>query len=104
MQTALSSSSARPTASRATVPSRGAVAPGTRETSASVTEGVVEDAPFRVQLVVAAVPVAHLLMPCDVVDFLSTIFPNDLAILILTVAIKPLPAGALVEAWKELPP
>ena len=67
---------------------------------------VVEQAPFRVQLVVAAVPVASLLMPCDVFDFLSqsVLLQNDLAMLILTAAIKePLPVGALVEAWKQLP-
>ncbi len=68
--------------------------------------GVVEEAPLRVQLAVAAVPVASLLMPCDVVDFLSTsaLLQDDLAMLILTAAIKePLPVGALVEAWKQLP-
>ena len=67
---------------------------------------VVEEAPFRVQLAVAAVPVASLLMPCDVVDFLmwSALLQDDLAMLILTAAIKePLPVGALVEAWKQLP-
>ena len=65
--------------------------------------GVVEEAPFREQLAVAAVPVAPLLLPCDVVDFLSTsaLFQDDLAMLILTASIKePLPEGALVEAWK----
>ena len=67
---------------------------------------VVEAAPFRVQLAVAAVPVAPLLMPCDVGDFLSqsTVVQNDLAMLILTAAIKePLAVGALVEAWQQLP-
>ena len=67
---------------------------------------VVEEAPFRVQLAVAAVPLASLLMPCDVVDFLSqsALLQDDLAMLILTAAIKePLPVGALVEAWKQLP-
>jgi len=67
---------------------------------------VVEGADFRVQLAVAAVPLAPLLMPCDVVDFLSqsTLLRDDLAMLILTAAIKePLPVGALVEAWKQLP-
>ena len=66
----------------------------------------VEEAPFRVQLAVAAVPLASLLMPCDVVDFLSqsALLQDDLAMLILTAAIKePLPVGALVEAWKQLP-
>ena len=58
------------------------------------------------QLAVAAVPVAPLLMPCDVEDFLprSDLLKNDLAMLILTAAIKePLAVGALVEAWKQLP-
>lgn len=58
------------------------------------------------QLAVVAVPVAPLLMPCDVADFLSQsgLFQDDLAMLILTAAIKePLPVGALVEAWKKLP-
>jgi len=67
---------------------------------------VLEKAEFRVQLAVAAAPVASLLMPCDVVDFLSqsTLLQHDLAMLILTAAIKePLPVGALVEAWKQLP-
>ena len=65
--------------------------------------GVVEEAPFREQLAVAAVPVAPLLLPCDVVDFLSTsaLFQEGLAMLVLTASIKePLPEGALVEAWK----
>ena len=68
--------------------------------------GVVKEAPFRVQLAVAAVPVASLLMPCDLVDFISTsaLIQDDLAMLILTAAIKePLAVGALVEAWKQLP-
>ena len=67
--------------------------------------GVAEKAPFRVQLAVAAVPVASLLMPCDIVDFLSTsvILQDDLAMLILTAAIKePLAVAALVEAWKQM--
>ena len=67
---------------------------------------VVEEAEFRVQLAAAAVPLASLLMPCDVVDFLSqsALLQDDLAMLILTAAIKePLPVGALVEAWKQLP-
>ena len=58
------------------------------------------------QLAAAAVPVASLLMPCDVDDFLihSTPLQDDLAMLILTAAIKePLPVGALVEAWRGLP-
>ena len=58
------------------------------------------------QLAVAAVPVASLPMPCDVMDFLShsALLQDDLAMLILTAAIKePLPVGALVEAWKALP-
>ena len=44
--------------------------------------GVVEKAPLRVQLAVAAVPVASLLMPCDIVDFVS--------------------ASALVQKWGVL--
>jgi serine/threonine protein kinase len=67
---------------------------------------VVEEAEFRVQLAAAAVPLASLLMPCDVVDFLSqsALLQDDLAMLILTAAIKePLPVGALVEAWRQLP-
>ena len=67
---------------------------------------VVDEAPFRVQLAVAAVPVASLLMPCDIVDFVSAsaLIQNDLAMLILTAAIKePLAVKALVEAWKQLP-
>ena len=66
---------------------------------------VVEEAPFRVQLAAAAVPVASLLMPCDVVNFLSwsRLLKDDLAMLILTAAIKePLPVGELVGAWKKL--
>lgn len=66
----------------------------------------VENATFRVQLAVAAVPLAHLLVPCDVVDFLShsAFLQDDLAMLILTAAIKePLVVGALVEAWRQLP-
>ena len=58
------------------------------------------------QLAVATVPVATLLMPCDVVDFLSNsvLLHDDLAMLILTAAIKePLAVAALVEAWKQLP-
>ena len=67
--------------------------------------GVVERAPFRVQLAVAAVPVASLLMPCDIVDFLSTSvnLQDDLAMLILTAASKePLAVAALVGAWKQM--
>ena len=67
---------------------------------------VIERASFRVQLAVAAAPAASMLLPCDVVDFLrwSTILKDDLAMLILTAAIKvPLPVGALVEAWRQLP-
>ena len=67
---------------------------------------VVDKAPLRVQLAVAAVPVASLLIPCDIIDFLSTsdLLQDDLAMLILTAAIKePLPVRALVEAWKQLP-
>ena len=59
------------------------------------------------QLAAAAVPIAPVLMLCDAVDFLSSrgLLQNDLAMLILTAAIKePLPVGALVEAWKQLPP
>ena len=54
---------------------------------------VVENAPFKVQLAAAAVPLAHLLMPCDVVDIFSfsALLQDDLAMLILTAAIgKPL--------------
>ena len=57
-------------------------------------------------LTVVAVPFAFLLMPCDVVDFLSTsaLLRDDLAMLILTAAVKePLAVAALVEAWKQLP-
>ena len=67
---------------------------------------VIRQAPFRVQLAAAAVPLASLMMPCDVVDFLchSVVLQNDLPMLILTAAIKePLPVGALVKAWKRLP-
>ena len=67
---------------------------------------VVKKAPFQVQLAVAAVPVASLLMPCDIVDFLSAsvILQDDLAMIILTAAIKePLAVAALVEAWKQMP-
>ena len=67
---------------------------------------VVQAAPLRVQLAVAAVPVASLLLPCDVVDFLSwsALLQDDLAMLVLTAAIKePLPVGVLVEVWKQLP-
>jgi len=45
-------------------------------------------------------------MPCDVVDFLShsVLLKDDLAMLILTAAIKePLPVRVLVEAWTQLP-
>ena len=58
------------------------------------------------QLAVAAVPVASLPMPCDVMDFLShsALLQDDLAMLILTAAIRePLPVGALVEAWNPIP-
>ena len=67
--------------------------------------GVVEKAPFRAQLAVAAVPVASLMMPCDIVDFLSTsgILQDDLAMIIIVAAIKePLAVAALVEAWKQM--
>ena len=69
-------------------------------------KGVVAEAPVGVQLAVASVPVAPLLMPCDVEDFLSqsVLLKDDLAMLILTAAIKePLAVAALVEAWKQLP-
>ena len=45
-------------------------------------------------------------MPCDIVDFVSAsaLIQNDLAMLILTAAIKePLAVEALVVAWKQLP-
>ena len=69
-------------------------------------KGVVAQSPLRVQLAVAAVPHASLLVPCDIVDFLShsALLQDDLAMLILTAAIKePLPVRALVDAWKQLP-
>ena len=65
-----------------------------------------EEAPFCIQLAVIAAPVAPLLMPCDVMDFISksTLIQDDLAMLILTAAIKEtLAVGALVEAWEKLP-
>ena len=58
------------------------------------------------QLAVAAVPVTPQVMPCDVEDSAATIaiLQDDVAMLILAAAIKgPLAAGALVEAWKQLP-
>ena len=67
---------------------------------------VFEEAPFCNQLAVIAAPAAPLLMPCDIVDFIPTsaIIQDDLAMLILTAAIREtLAVGALVEAWKELP-
>ncbi|CAK0823373.1 unnamed protein product [Prorocentrum cordatum] len=67
---------------------------------------VLDAAPLRVQLAVAAVPVTPLMMPCDVEDFVATsvILQDDVAMLILVAAIKePLAVGALVEAWEQLP-
>ena len=69
-------------------------------------KGVVAEASLGVQLAVATVPVATLLLPCDVEDFLSNsvLLQDDLAMLILTAAVKePLAVAALVEAWKQLP-
>ena len=67
---------------------------------------VFNKAPFCIQLAVSAAPVASLLMPCDVSDFISTstLIKDDVAMLILTAAIREtLAVRALVEAWKQLP-
>ena len=64
------------------------------------------EAPFSIRLAIAAVPVAPLLVPCDVVHYISVsaLIQDDVAMLILTAAIKePLAVGELVEAWKQLP-
>ena len=58
------------------------------------------------QLAVATVPIASLLVPCDWVDFCSRspLLQHDLAMLILVAAVKePLAVAALVAAWEELP-
>jgi serine/threonine protein kinase len=67
---------------------------------------VIAEAPLSVQLAVAAVPIAHLLMPCDVEDFcsMSVLLHDDLAMHVLVAAIKePLATAALVAAWEKLP-